>query len=90
MAKMGRLGAQNLLALSELEGLSPAAAFVGEPILHHGGPKDAAYSTTFHGLEGHASDAELGVSAVEYAGDVAGLELMTDNEASEIISRLTR
>jgi len=69
--EVGCLGAQDLVALLRREGLRPAAAIIGEPtsmkiIDAHKGCCE--YTTTFHGLEGHGSAPERGVSATEYAG----------------------
>lgn len=68
--EIGCLGGQDLVALLAREGLRPAAAIIGEPTsmrIIEGHKGCCEYTTTFHGLEGHASNPERGVSAVEYA-----------------------
>lgn len=66
----GCIGAQHLAKTLQDRGLTPAAAIIGEPtemriIEGHKGCYE--YSTHFHGLEGHSSTPDLGVSAVEFA-----------------------
>ncbi|WP_375262031.1 acetylornithine deacetylase [Palleronia sp.] len=68
--EIGCLGAQDLVALLKREALRPAAAIIGEPTsmrIIEGHKGCCEYTTTFHGLEGHASDPQRGVSAIEYA-----------------------
>lgn len=68
--EVGCLGAQDLVRLLKEEGLRPAAAIIGEPTsmrIVEGHKGCCEYTTTFHGLEGHGSAPERGVSATEYA-----------------------
>jgi acetylornithine deacetylase len=66
----GCLGAQALAQILRARGLRPGVAIIGEPtsmrvIEGHKGCFE--YSTHFTGLEGHGSDPDRGVNAVEYA-----------------------
>ncbi|MXQ09069.1 acetylornithine deacetylase [Alphaproteobacteria bacterium GH1-50] len=66
----GCLGGRELVAALSARDKRPALAIVGEPtemriIEGHKGCHE--YTTVFHGLEGHGSDPDAGVSAVEYA-----------------------
>ena len=73
--EIGCFGAQNLVAILKARGLRPAAAIIGEPTsmrIIEGHKGCCEYTTTFHGLEGHASDPGRGVSAVEYAARFVG------------------
>ncbi len=66
----GCLGAQDLVAELRRQGLKPAVAIIGEPTelrIIEGHKGCCEYSTHFKGLEGHGSQPDLGVSAVEYA-----------------------
>ena len=68
--EVGCLGAQDLVALLKREGLRPSAAIIGEPTsmrIIDGHKGCCEYTTTFHGLEGHGSAPDRGVSATEYA-----------------------
>lgn len=66
----GCIGGKALLSELVAKGLRPSAAIIGEPtemrvIEGHKGCKEI--TTTFCGLEGHSSQPDLGVNAVEYA-----------------------
>lgn len=66
----GCFGARALIEHLRAQGRRPALAVVGEPtgmkiIEGHKGCYE--YTTSFTGLEGHGSDPDLGVNAVEYA-----------------------
>ena len=68
--EIGCLGARNLVAVLEDEGIRPDIAIIGEPtsmriIEGHKGCYE--YSTQFVGLEGHGSVPDAGVNAAEYA-----------------------
>ncbi|MGR3804415.1 acetylornithine deacetylase [Marinibacterium profundimaris] len=68
--EIGCFGAQALAETLDRTGISPAMAIIGEPtemriIEGHKGCYE--YSTHFKGTEGHGSQPELGVNAVEYA-----------------------
>ena len=68
--EVGCLGAQDLVATLQAEGLRPAVAIIGEPTsmkIIDGHKGCCEYTTTFHGLEGHGSAPDRGVSATEYA-----------------------
>ncbi|SPJ24439.1 acetylornithine deacetylase [Palleronia abyssalis] len=68
--EVGCLGAQSLVEVLRTEGLRPAVAIIGEPTsmkIIDGHKGCCEYTTTFHGLEGHGSDPDKGVSATEYA-----------------------
>ena len=68
--EVGCIGALHLAQTLRDRGLTPGVAIIGEPtemrvIEGHKGCYE--YSTHFHGLEGHGSAPDLGVSAVEIA-----------------------
>ena len=66
----GCLGAAQLVKELQEAGIKPAIAIVGEPTmmgLIEGHKGCCEYSTHFHGLEGHGSQPDAGVSAIEYA-----------------------
>ncbi|SDN57969.1 acetylornithine deacetylase [Lutimaribacter pacificus] len=68
--EVGCLGAQHLVRELAETGLRPATAIIGEPTMMRiieGHKGCCEYTTRFHGLEGHGSAPDLGVSAVEYA-----------------------
>lgn len=68
--EVGCLGARQLVDELKQAGIRPAAAIIGEPTemrIIEGHKGCCEYSTVFHGLEGHGSQPDLGVSAVEYA-----------------------
>ena len=68
--EVGCLGARQLVDEAERIGVRPAVAIIGEPTemrIIEGHKGCCEYTATFHGLEGHGSRPELGVSAVEYA-----------------------
>ena len=68
--EIGCFGARALADVLREKGAAPAMAIIGEPtemriIEGHKGCYE--YSTHFHGTEGHGSEPENGVNAVEYA-----------------------
>lgn len=68
--EVGCLGARQLVEALRSHSLRPAAAIIGEPtemrvVEAHKGCCE--YTTRFTGLEGHGSNPEAGVNAVEYA-----------------------
>ena len=68
--EIGCFGARALVDELEKAGVHPAVAIIGEPtsmriIEGHKGCYE--YTTEFRGLEGHGSEPERGVNAVEYA-----------------------
>ncbi len=68
--EVGCFGAQDLVRLLKEERLRPSAVIIGEPTSMRAidGHKGCCeYTTSFHGLEGHGSAPERGVSATEYA-----------------------
>jgi acetylornithine deacetylase len=68
--EVGCLGAQIMLQDLAATGPHPAICIVGEPTgmrIIEGHKGCCEYTTSFTGLEGHASQPERGVSAVEYA-----------------------
>ncbi|WOI55783.1 acetylornithine deacetylase [Palleronia sp. LCG004] len=68
--EVGCLGAQALVAEMRGRDTRPALAIIGEPTLMRvieGHKGCCEYTTRFHGLEGHGSAPDLGVSATEYA-----------------------
>jgi acetylornithine deacetylase len=72
-----------MLADLAARGVRPAIAIVGEPTtmrIIEGHKGCCEYTTTFTGLEGHASRPELGVNAIEYAVRYVG-RLMEIGEA---------
>lgn len=73
--EIGCFGAQHLAEALKTRGLTPGIAIIGEPtrmriIDGHKGCNE--YSTHFHGLEGHGSQPDLGVNAVEFAARYVG------------------
>lgn len=81
--EVGCLGGQQLVEVLRAEGLRPRLALIGEPTsmrIVEGHKGCCEYSTHFHGLEGHGSQPDRGVSAVEYAARFASrlLELRGD------------
>jgi len=84
--EVGCLGAQVMLADLAAAGVRPAIAIVGEPTtmrIIEGHKGCCEYTTTFTGLEGHASRPELGANAIEYAVRYIGrlLEIGADLRA---------
>ncbi|WP_299822224.1 acetylornithine deacetylase [uncultured Jannaschia sp.] len=68
--EVGCIGGRQLTELLRAEGLRPRLALIGEPTsmrVIEGHKGCCEYSTSFHGLEGHGSQPDRGVSAVEYA-----------------------
>ncbi|MCM2562991.1 acetylornithine deacetylase [Lutimaribacter sp. EGI FJ00015] len=68
--EVGCLGAQHLVRELAHAEVRPATAIIGEPTMMRiieGHKGCCEYTTRFHGLEGHGSAPDLGVSAVEYA-----------------------
>lgn len=68
--EVGCLGGRQLVAELERFGVRPALAIVGEPTemgLIEGHKGCFEYTTVFEGLEGHASDPDKGLNAIEYA-----------------------
>jgi len=68
--EVGCLGAQVMLDELVASGRKPGIAIIGEPTsmrLIEGHKGCCEYTTTFTGLEGHASQPDLGVNAIEYA-----------------------
>ncbi len=72
--EIGCFGAQALTESLQQRGLQPAAAIIGEPSMMQviDGHKGCfEYTTRITGLEGHGSNPDLGVNAVEYAARFA-------------------
>jgi acetylornithine deacetylase len=68
--EVGCFGGQQLVADLERTGIRPSVAIVGEPTMMRiieGHKGCYEYTTEFHGLDGHASDPDAGVNAIEYA-----------------------
>jgi acetylornithine deacetylase len=68
--EVGCFGGQQLLADLKRSGVHPAVAIVGEPTMMRiieGHKGCYEYTTEFHGLDGHGSDPDAGVNAIEYA-----------------------
>lgn len=68
--EVGCLGAQVMLDELAIAGRKPAICIIGEPTsmrIIEGHKGCCEYTTIFTGSEGHASQPELGVNAVEYA-----------------------
>jgi len=68
--EVGCLGAQHLVRDLAASDIRPATAIIGEPTMMRiieGHKGCCEYTTRFHGLEGHGSAPDRGVSAVEYA-----------------------
>ncbi|MDK3019851.1 acetylornithine deacetylase [Pseudodonghicola flavimaris] len=81
--EVGCLGARQLVAEIDRVGVRPAVAIIGEPTemrIIEGHKGCCEYTARFHGLEGHGSQPDRGVSAVEYAARYIGrlLELRDD------------
>ena len=79
----GCLGAVDLVRSLREHGIRPAAAIVGEPTMMQivdGHKGCCEYSARFTGLEGHGSDPDQGVNAVEFAARYAArlLELRAE------------
>jgi acetylornithine deacetylase len=73
--EVGCFGAQHLVGALRETGLFPSVAIIGEPtemrvIEGHKGCHE--YTTRFDGREGHGSDPDAGVNAVEYAARFIG------------------
>lgn len=70
--EVGCLGARALVPEMVKRGIKPAIAIIGEPTLMRiieGHKGCCEYTVSFTGLEGHGSDPDAGVNAVEYAVD---------------------
>ncbi|MFT6676451.1 MAG: acetylornithine deacetylase [Sulfitobacter sp.] len=68
--EVGCLGARQLVEDLKHSGIQPAVAIIGEPTemrIFEGHKGCCEYTTRFRGLEGHGSQPDAGVSAVEYA-----------------------
>ncbi|TAM95558.1 MAG: acetylornithine deacetylase [Rhizobiaceae bacterium] len=68
--EVGCFGGQQLVADLERTGIRPSVAIVGEPTMMRiieGHKGCYEYTTEFYGLDGHASDPDAGVNAIEYA-----------------------
>lgn len=68
--EIGCVGGQRLAATLRARGIRPSAAIIGEPtsmLVIEGHKGCCEYTTRFHGLAGHGSVPDNGVSAVEYA-----------------------
>ncbi|MGN6584689.1 MAG: acetylornithine deacetylase [Rhizobiaceae bacterium] len=68
--EVGCFGGQQLVADLERAGIRPSVAIVGEPTMMRiieGHKGCYEYTTEFHGLDGHGSDPDAGVNAIEYA-----------------------
>ena len=68
--EVGCFGARALMSELETGGIRPAAAIIGEPTMMRiieGHKGCYEYTTTFRGLEGHGSEPERGVNAIDYA-----------------------
>ncbi|MCT8997150.1 acetylornithine deacetylase [Chelativorans intermedius] len=68
--EVGCFGARALMEEIDRADIRPAAAIIGEPTMMRiieGHKGCYEYTTEFRGLEGHGSDPERGVNAVEYA-----------------------
>ncbi len=68
--EVGCLGGRQLVGDLANAGLQPSVAIVGEPTMMRiieGHKGCYEYTTEFHGLNGHGSDPDAGVNAVEYA-----------------------
>ena len=73
--EVGCFGAQHLVRALRDSGLSPSVAIIGEPtemrvIEGHKGCHE--YTTRFTGREGHGSDPDAGINAIEYATRFVG------------------
>ncbi|GLQ34703.1 acetylornithine deacetylase [Amylibacter marinus] len=68
--EVGCLGARVLINELIASGLKPSICIVGEPTsmrIIEGHKGMCEYTTEFHGVEGHSSQPDLGVNALEYA-----------------------
>jgi acetylornithine deacetylase len=68
--EVGCLGARSLIPVLQARRLQPSMAIIGEPTnmqIVEGHKGCCEYSVVFQGLEGHGSDPDRGVNAVEYA-----------------------
>ncbi len=68
--EVGCLGARSLVPALQARGIRPAMAIVGEPTdmrIIEGHKGCCEYTVAFQGLEGHGSNPDRGVNAVEYA-----------------------
>ena len=68
--EVGCLGARQLVQDLAAAGIRPAAAIIGEPTnmrMIEGHKGCCEYTTRFKGLEGHGSNPDAGVNAIEYA-----------------------
>ncbi|MFP1631868.1 acetylornithine deacetylase [Zhengella sp. ZM62] len=68
--EVGCLGARQLVQDLAAAGIRPSAAIIGEPTnmrMIEGHKGCCEYTTRFKGLEGHGSDPDAGVNAIEYA-----------------------
>lgn len=86
--EVGCLGGQELAAELRRIKLKPSVAIIGEPtemriIEGHKGCYE--YTTEFTGLEGHASNPDLGVNAIEYAVRYIGRLLEIGKELREAV-----
>jgi acetylornithine deacetylase len=68
--EVGCIGVPHLLSFVAKQGVKPSIAIIGEPtemkiVVGHKGI--ASYETTFQGIEGHSSDPERGINAIEHA-----------------------
>jgi acetylornithine deacetylase len=73
--EVGCLGAQVLLDALAKSGVKPAICIVGEPTemrIIEGHKGCCEYTTTFRGSEGHASQPDKGVNAIEHAARYIG------------------
>ncbi|WP_157440913.1 acetylornithine deacetylase [Aestuariivita boseongensis] len=72
--EVGCIGARALVPELKSRGIAPAMALIGEPTLMRvieGHKGCCEYTVRFEGLEGHGSNPDVGVSAVEYAARYA-------------------
>ncbi|MBB3462961.1 acetylornithine deacetylase [Rhizobium sp. BK377] len=86
--EVGCLGGQQLVSELARRGIKPSVAIVGEPtdmriIEGHKGCYE--YTTEFTGLEGHASNPDLGVNAIEYAVRYIGRLLEIGGELRQTV-----
>jgi acetylornithine deacetylase len=68
--EVGCLGARRLINDLARTGFRPSVAIIGEPTMMRiieGHKGCYEYTTEFHGLNGHASNPDAGVNAIEYA-----------------------
>ena len=86
--EVGCLGGQQLVSELARRGINPSVAIIGEPtdmriIEGHKGCYE--YTTEFTGLEGHASNPDLGVNAIEYAVRYIGRLLEIGGELRQAV-----